>query len=119
MQAAFRLGHKPIAQSAGRAATDAPGKTRSVRLEAREFDHLGPLFSLVGDEVGGRPWKCNGAPLCKPSSWDQQGCVDGRSCGERESAVSVKTASTELHIIASLTLSKSHRRLIPSERHMR
>jgi hypothetical protein len=33
---------------------------RSVRLDARELDDLGPLLSIVGDELSegrGRPWK--------------------------------------------------------------
>src|SRR6516164_5337450 len=41
----------------------------SVRFDALELHHLAPLFGLYGDklaEVGGRAWKCSGAPLGKP-----------------------------------------------------
>src|SRR5580700_7909837 len=42
--------------------------TRSLRLDVRELDHLGPFFGFVGDElaeIGGRAWKWHGAEIGK------------------------------------------------------
>src|SRR5689334_303681 len=46
------------------------GRARgSIGLGTGEFDNLAPLFGFYGDEpaeVGGRAWKCSGAPLGEP-----------------------------------------------------
>src|SRR5262245_41671305 len=59
--------HPPLAERALR--NILPHPRGSVRLDARELDHLRPFLGFVGDElaeVGGRAWKCGGAPLGKP-----------------------------------------------------
>src|SRR5262249_58789518 len=41
----------------------------SVRLDARELDHLAPLLDFFGDQLaegGRRAWECGGSPLGKP-----------------------------------------------------
>src|ERR1700726_2984858 len=43
--------------------------TRSLRLDVRELDHLGPFLGFVGNElaeIGWRAGKCHGAEIGKP-----------------------------------------------------
>src|ERR1700676_2721524 len=43
--------------------------TRSLRLDVRELDHLGPFLGLIGNElaeIGGWAGKCHGAEIGKP-----------------------------------------------------